>query len=258
MANEFVLNFTGEQINESLTLVESIKEKGIINMSAANAGAHNAIYRGKYLGNTITQAQYDVIAAGTFDDLFVGDYWTINEFNFRIAAFDYYYGTGSHPFNKHHVVIVPDTVLGTAVMNDTETTAGGYVNTRMRSFFLGYAWQLIPAYLGDHLLTHEDYLTTEYYGGYGQWYEGTIELMTEQNVYGTAIYGNSNQPCRTVNNSQYPLFRFRPDLIRDPTTNYWLRDIASVTEFAMVCTLGNCDKASANENLGIRPSFAIG
>ena len=42
-----------------------------------NAGAHNAIYRGKSLGSTVTTAQYSAINAGTFDDLYIGDYWTI-------------------------------------------------------------------------------------------------------------------------------------------------------------------------------------
>ena len=51
-----------------------------------NAGAHNAIYRGKSLGSTVTTAQYAAIKAGTFDDLYIGDYWTIGGVNYRIAA----------------------------------------------------------------------------------------------------------------------------------------------------------------------------
>ena len=38
-----------------------------------NAGAHNAIYRGKSLGSTVTTAQYAAIKAGTFDDLYMSD-----------------------------------------------------------------------------------------------------------------------------------------------------------------------------------------
>lgn len=44
---------------------------------ADNAGAHNAIYRGKNLGSAVTAAQWAAIDAGTFEDLFIGDYWTI-------------------------------------------------------------------------------------------------------------------------------------------------------------------------------------
>ena len=35
-----------------------------------NAGAHNAIYRGKNLGTRVTAEQWAVITAGTFDDLY--------------------------------------------------------------------------------------------------------------------------------------------------------------------------------------------
>ena len=56
-------------------------------MTAPNAGAHNAIYRGKHLGTSATATQYAVIAAGTFDDLYIGDYWTKDGVNYRLAAF---------------------------------------------------------------------------------------------------------------------------------------------------------------------------
>ena len=59
-----------------------------------NAGAHNAIYRGKNLGTSVTAAQWAAIANGSFTDLYIGDYWVIGDFNWRIAAFDYYYKSG--------------------------------------------------------------------------------------------------------------------------------------------------------------------
>ena len=55
-----------------------------------NAGAHNSIYRGKYLGSSVTAEQYTAISSGTFEDLYIGDYWTIGGVNYRIAAFNYY------------------------------------------------------------------------------------------------------------------------------------------------------------------------
>ena len=52
-----------------------------------NAGFHNSLFRGKSLGTSVTAAQWAAIGAGTFDDLFIGDYWTINGIVWRIAAF---------------------------------------------------------------------------------------------------------------------------------------------------------------------------
>ena len=74
-----------------------------------NAGSHNGIFRGKNLGTSVTQGQWTAIQNGTFDDLYIGDYWVIGGFNWRIAAFDYYLNCGDASFTSHHAVIVPDT-----------------------------------------------------------------------------------------------------------------------------------------------------
>ena len=82
--------------------------------------------------------------------------------------------------------------------------------------------------------------------------------MTEQNVYGSSVYADKTKnSLRTIDCTQYPLFRYRPDLICDPNINYWLRDIASDSEFSMVCRFGNCDKATADQFLGVRFAFCI-
>ena len=52
-----------------------------------NAGFHNSIFRGKNLGTSITSEQWSAISSGTFDDLFIGDYWVING-----MRFDFQYG----------------------------------------------------------------------------------------------------------------------------------------------------------------------
>ena len=103
-------------------------------MVFSNAGSHNSIYRGKYLGDEVTADQYASIAAGTFDDMYIGDYWTINGVNWRIAHFDYWLNCGDSGSGTttHHVVIIPDLALYSAKMNETNTTAGGYLHSKMR------------------------------------------------------------------------------------------------------------------------------
>ena len=59
-------------------------------------------------------------------DRYIGDYWTIGGINYRIAAFDYYYRTGDTSCDTHHVVLVPDVIMYTHVMNDTNITDGAY------------------------------------------------------------------------------------------------------------------------------------
>lgn len=230
-----------------------------------NAGAHNAIYRGKNLGSTVTAAQYAAIAAGTFDDLFIGDYWVIGGVTYRIAAFDYYYNTGDTACTTHHVTLVPDGNMYTYCMNDTNVTTGGYVGSKMYKEGLNQAKTTIQnAFGAAHILTHRNLLTnavTEAYASAGSWYDSTVELMTEQNVYGGKVFGNISCGTAlpysyTVDKSQFPLFAHRPDLIGNRAW-YWLRDVVSAAAFAYVFSDGNADCNAASTARGVRPAFSI-
>lgn len=47
--------------------------------ASSQAYLHNSIVRGKNLGSKITQAQLEAIQNGTFEDMYVGDYWAVTE-----------------------------------------------------------------------------------------------------------------------------------------------------------------------------------
>ena len=59
---------------------------------------HKMFYRGRNLGSEITEAQYAAISSGTFDNLWVGDYWYLDIPGFtqktfaRIADINYFNG----------------------------------------------------------------------------------------------------------------------------------------------------------------------
>ena len=230
-----------------------------------NAGAHNAIYRGKSLGSTVTDAQWTAIGAGTFDGLYIGDYWTIGNITYRIAAFDYYYKAGDTSCETHHVTLVPDTSMYDHVMNDTDTATGAYVGSKMYKEGLAQAKTTISNAFGSaHILTHRQYLKNAITGQYesgGSWYDSTVELMTEQNVYGGKIFANhmnggSWVAQYTIDKSQYPLFAFRPDMISNRQW-YWLRDVSFASRFCNVFVYGfPCDSFASLET-GVRPAFSI-
>lgn len=240
-------------------------ESKIAPLLFTNAGSHNAIYRGKSLGTSVTAAQFAAIKAGTFDDMYIGDYWTINGVTYRIAAFDYYYQTGDTSCTTHHVVLVPDGNMYTHVMNDTNITTGAYIGSKMYTEGLTQAKETINAAFGSaHILNHRQYLqnaVTDGYASGGSWYDSTVELMTEQNVYGCKIFGNvcngSALPnSYTVDKSQYPLFAFRPDMISNRAW-FWLRDVVSASYFVRVNYGGNASYHSASHASGVRPAFSI-
>lgn len=239
-----------------------------------NAGAHNAIYRGKSLGSTVTTAQYAAIKAGTFDDLYIGDYWTIGGVNYRIAAFDYYLNSGDTNCTTHHVVIVPDTCLYNAQMHNTSsggwesgaanTTAGGYVGSDMYKSNLEQAKTTIKSAFSGHVLKHRIYLTNAVANGRasgGAWCDSEVDLMCEQMVYGSGIFSpvsdGSNVPANyRVEKSQLPLFQHEPSRICN-RNNWWLRDVITASLFASVGSYGCADYSDASTSHGVRPAFCI-
>jgi hypothetical protein len=240
-----------------------------------NAGAHNAIYRGKSLGSTVTTAQYAAIKAGTFDDLYIGDYWTIGGVNYRIAAFDYYLNSGDTNCTTHHVVIVPDTCLYNAQMHNTSsgdyesgstanTTAGGYVGSDMYTTNLETAKTTIKNAFSGHVLKHRIYLTNAVANGRasgGAWCDSEVDLMCEQMVYGSGIFSpvsdGSNVPANyRVEKSQLPLFQHEPSRICNRAT-WWLRDVITASFFALVNNYGNANYNNASYAFGVRPAFCI-
>lgn len=233
-----------------------------------NAGYHNCIYRGKYLGSAVSASQWGSINAGTFDDLYIGDYWTIGGVNYRIAAFDYYLTMGDDTkCNTHHVIIVPDTRLYNSVMNDTQTSVGGYLNSKMCQEGLNEAKTIINTAFGEnHVLKMDRYLsnvvTDDCVTGVVWSYGSSIDLMNEFHLYGCTIYYNmlgvtSQASNATIDHTQYPLFRFRRDLMSTTGYGYWLRDVVRNGYFSYISANGTATRQAANTTGGVRPSFAI-
>lgn len=243
--------------------VESTEDK-IAPLLFNNAGAHNAIYRGKSLGTSVTTAQYSAISAGTFEDMYIGDYWTINDVVYRIAAFDYYLHCGDTECTKHHVVLVPDTCLYNHVMNDTNTTTGAYVNSKMYTEGLSQAKTTIKAAFSGHVLSKRIYLSNAVSNGKasaGAWCDSEVDLMCEHMVYGNGIFSPVSDGTTIPNNyrvekSQLPLFQHEPSRICNRAT-WWLRDVVSASRFANVYGTGGASYGSASHSSGVRPAFAI-
>lgn len=230
------------------------------------AGSHNAVYRGKDLGEEVEIKYQEQILNGTFDDLYIGDYWTINGVVYRIAAFDYYYNTGDTACKTHHVTLVPDTALYSCPMNSTGTTDGAYVNSLMYTEGLDEAKSIITEAFGGvfGILNHRTLLadaTTAGYESHAAFYNSTVELMTEANLLGyrnggNAMNGTAYPYNYSLDQTQFPLFRYRPDLI-GIRTGYFLRDVVSDKWFAAITANGAAGYYTAANNGGVRPSFSV-
>lgn len=233
-------------------------------VSAVN---HRNVYRGIQIGTSVTDAQKNAIQAGTFDNMYIGDYWVINGFNWRIADMDYWYNCGDTAFTTHHLVIVPDKVLvDKVVMEDSDTTANGYTRSKMYKTTLPTVVTTVKKAFPSLVLKHREYFVNAGTDGKPSaraWVDSEVDLMNEVMVYGCHIWsvmsvGSGGVNKSTIDNSQLALFQLNPRMIKT-RANYWLRDITSASNFAAVSSYGTAPHATASStNCGVRPAFAIG
>ena len=223
------------------------------------------IYRGKNLGAVVTEEQKTNIQNGTFKGFFLGDYWTIGSYTWRIVDFDYWYNCGDTAFTTPHLVIMPDKPLYNAQMNETNITTGGYTGSLMYTENLAQAKTLAASAFGDLILTHREYLTnavTDGHASAGAWFDSTLDLPNEIMMYGCHVYAAMNNgtviPTNyTIGKTQLALFTVVPKLISNRAT-FWLRDVVSSALFASVYYFGGTASRGASYSGGVRPVFAIG
>lgn len=232
-------------------------------LNYTGAGLKNCLWRGKYLGDKLTDAQSAAIRDGSFKDLWLGDYWTIGGVNYRIMDFDYWYQSGDTACTTHHVVVVPDTVLYNAQMNTTNVTTGGYNGSAMRTSNLNSAKTTIKnAFGASHILSHRELLTNAVSNGNSSgwaWFDADIELMSEHMVYGARAWGGGAHVGYDVGNAKSQLsgFKARGDMEHTRSSWYWLRDVSSAPNFCLVNFNGGANVIGASNSVGVRPAFPI-
>lgn len=244
--------------------VESYFERNPINnynLVEDGAGSHNSIYRGKNLGTKITNEQLANIKNGTFKDLFVGDYWMINSVKYMIADFDYMYNVGDTALKEHHIVVVPERSMYSHVMNDTDTTEGGYVASKMYTEGLNNALEYFKNAFGEsHILTYRNILTTSVAKGQSSnwaWQDRQIDIMSEVMLLGQNIWSKSGYDVG-CQKSQLNLFKHRHDVIQVERGWFWLRDVYSDSSFIRMTGHSYTDSSSASDLYGVRPFALIG
>lgn len=271
--NWIVKKLTSAVINELQTSSKNVV--GAINELNSktllhNAGGHNSIFRGKNLGTSYTSAMSKAIQNGTFDDLFVGDYLTINGTVYRVAGFNLGKQIGDNTSMGNSMCLVPDSALYNAQMHNTDrgqytegaaanTTTGAYANSDMRTANLAQATQKIVSDFGSsHVMSYRDILPNVTADGQASgwaWYDCKVELMSEVMVYGTNVWVNSGYEVGCIN-SQFPLFALASEYIHR-RFNYWLRGVGSATDFVRVTDYGYATNFYASHSLGVRPFFFV-
>lgn len=269
--NEDVIPFVDSANGETKKVIIDDLLKAIV---PKNAGAHNGIYRGKditdlFYNGTLSQQ----IATGTFDDVFIGDYiiGKVSKRKYLVADINYRLNMGDAECKTPHILMIPERIMGTAKMNDTNITTGAYVGSKMYTEYLTPFKAVIQNdFEISHIVQHKNLLANAVTNGYesaGGWFDSTIELMNEIMVYGGNIFHNiqngANLPYNyTIDKQQLSLFKLRPDLTvaRNDAGErywYWLRDVVSASHFAGVYDNGTATNDGASYATGVRPAFLI-
>ncbi len=274
------------------------------------AGVHNSLFGGRNLGADLTTAQIAAINDRTFKGLYVGSYWG-KEITFSylkspdkglsennestegddttetvtgyiemvILDCDYYRNVGDNTgLTRGHIVVAPKVILYNNPMNKAHaTTEGGYVGSDMYTKYLDGAKNAFNAFFGAaHILSHRDYLVNAVSDGKpsgGAWFDSTVELMDERQVYGSLIFDSGNPDGSTVPNrystgcKQFNYFRHTQHLTAhtiEGLTNtnrgdafWWSRNVASDIHFTGFIGGGYCSHHTANRMYGVRPYALI-
>ena len=233
---------------------------------ASSAGAHNAIFRGKDLGSSYTSAQADAIDAGIFDDLFIGDYWTINDKVYRIAGFDLFLGIGdSAPLTKHHAVIVPDAGLATAAMHDTAGLIA-YSATSLFTTTLPAVDAIVDEDFGEgSVLAHDTLPVTNINADTGHalswsWTSLKCDLMSCEQITGLVVRAGTVYALG-LHYTQFPLFALAPKYIREGNIQYWTQSLNPTTlnaNYMYVASKGYLYAGNVTSRYQVRPYFLVG
>ena len=247
----------------------------------SNAGAHNALYRGKDLTSYFDSgAMSTAIANGTFTDIYPGDYitksitvngTTYSNVKWIIGDLDYHLNRGDTITSAHHILVFPESSIGSAAMNATNITTGGYTGSVMwKTTIPLYATGIINAFGSAHVLTHRELLsktevdTIPSMGGCGNngastdwaWVDVKVNLFNEPMIYGGKICSSSLFDVGECN-TQVAAMRHDKSLSFTRYSWNWLRAVAHSTGFAFVRAGGNADYGGSSYVVGVRPYFLL-
>lgn len=210
------------------------------------------IFRGAYLGSVVSEAQNIAIQTGTFEGLYLGDYWIINNKVYRIADFNYWQH-GINPLNQNHLVLIPDTPISTKEMDETAGDDVTYYDSSLRAYIISTILPMLNTLFGLKIAEYTENLPTE--SNIVNEVVSKVELMSESQVYGQGILRKYNEP--TYSHSQFSLFKIAPEYIHQSGGAYWLRDRAEAGYYCGVNINGMATYRSGASSSGIRPCFPI-
>lgn len=269
---------------------------------------HNSHYRGINLisdGHFADMAALlTAIRAQDWSDIYIGDYVELTftyegasrTVKFYVGEIDKFYKVGNASLETHHLVMVTGDLGINQVMNDSNTTAGGYVGSKAHTVTLPALYAILNPLFNNAILTHGEYLSNTvlsaqtvslslddgngavtyscnsfpvYSSGdpntpgcvtAGAWYDCNLVLMSEIEMFGSNRFASSGLDDIMCPEGQIAAFKYNRNLQTfNRTINTWLRNVNSASRF---CYCGNHGYSNrfdaAHTGIRLRPRFLIG
>ena len=270
--NDFLMTF-----NEGSESKTRLKD-AFYSLVPDGAQTHNNVFRGSNLG-ALNATHIANIQNGSFHDMFIGDYFNINDSKYIIAGINYKRRHGDTMSLGNHLVLMPSDWSKTPTqtlnpdgetvhyMQDTDTTAGGFANTKLYKTYLPQIQTKLESDFGDHLINFRTVVSTHVDDSgapdQAEWRDAKVAIPNEVMIYGSVLNGNNKDG--SWNNigdedSQLPLMRLNDvERCNNRVGSFWLRDICSASGFAYASGSGGAywNNASATWS-GVRAFFLIG
>lgn len=226
------------------------------------AAAHNAICRGKKLGNALTSEMLASIRDGSFNDLYVCDYIETEDNIYRFMDFDYFLGCCSSAsggrIERHHAILVPDKVMSSSAI-DNYPEATQPKETHMYVNKLPEMTQTLKGIFGNDNVAMMDRVITKTVNGEStgwDWVNVGADLLTEVMVMGHSSWGQWVGFQTGIMKGQLAGFRYSHYLMCS-NEDYWLRDKRSATNYALISSDGYSSSDTGSLQHGVRPFFVI-
>ena len=261
---------------------EDVARKQEFNEATANTGSTEGRNLLTVLGVTTVAEAMEVLhercngeGKADFSGLMIGDYldlpsltvdgttytWNAAYQNLRIviSGFNHYIHCGSMENTKNHILWTFKNVVLQKAMNNSDTNAGGYDASAMKTYLDGVFALGLGAALGssDYLYTISRAISKK---SSTEWVRNTVFLPTEVEVFGVATYGDDQNGWNT--NIQYPIYRdssyYRCKKYNGSRAWWWegTPNASNSTTFCNVSSIGSSINSSASSSYGgVAPAF---
>ena len=269
---------------------------------------HNSHYRGINLISTghfaNMAALLTAIRAQNWSDIYIGDYVELTftyegasrTVKFYVGEIDKFYNVGNTALTTHHLVMVTGDLGVNQKMNDSNTTAGGYVGSKAHTVTLPALYAILNPLFNNAILTHREHLSNTvlsaqtvslslddgngavtyscnnfpvYSSGdpntpgcatAGNWYDCNLVLMSEIEMFGSNRFASSGIDDIMCPEGQIAAFKYNRNLqTLNRTINTWLRNVNSASRFCYCLNYGAASRRdAAGTYVRLRPRFLIG